>query len=48
MKQRYVSIMGDSISTYSGYNPQGYSVFYDENNQKETDCGLFMIPGGLK
>ena len=36
MKRRYVSIMGDSISTYAGYNPQGYSVFYDENNQKRN------------
>lgn len=29
---RFVSVMGDSISTYSGFIPQGYSVFYDEDN----------------
>lgn len=29
---RFVSILGDSISTYLGYNPEGYRVFYDENN----------------
>lgn len=28
----HVSIMGDSISTYMGMNPEGYSVFYDEFN----------------
>ena len=25
-----VSILGDSISTYEGYNPDGYEVYYDE------------------
>ena len=29
----YVSILGDSISTYTNYNPQGYSVYYDGNMQ---------------
>lgn len=28
-----VSILGDSISTYSGYNPGGYAVYYDEDMQ---------------
>ena len=28
----YVSILGDSISTWQGFNPAGYSVFYDERN----------------
>lgn len=27
---KYFSILGDSISTLAGYNPQGYSVFYDD------------------
>ncbi|MCR5794328.1 MAG: hypothetical protein K6G61_03115 [Solobacterium sp.] len=26
---RNISILGDSISTYEGYNPAGYAVFYD-------------------
>ena len=26
----FVSILGDSISTYSAYNPKGYVVYYDE------------------
>ena len=25
---RFVSILGDSISTYEGYNPPGYAVYY--------------------
>lgn len=25
----YISILGDSVSTYEGYNPPGYAVFYD-------------------
>ena len=25
-----ISIFGDSISTYEGFNPDGYSVYYDE------------------
>ena len=28
-----VSILGDSISTYNGYNPKGYVVYYDEYMQ---------------
>lgn len=28
-----VSILGDSISTYDGYNPKGYAVYYDEEVQ---------------
>lgn len=30
---RFVSIIGDSISTYSGFNPAGYAVFYDNQMQ---------------
>lgn len=29
----FVSRLGDSISTYSGFNPEGYAVFYDEEMQ---------------
>lgn len=29
MNQTLASIMGDSISTYSGYNPKGYEVYYE-------------------
>ena len=25
---KYISILGDSISTYEGYNPEGYKVYY--------------------
>lgn len=32
----FVSILGDSISTYSGFNPPGYAVFYDEDMQKRN------------
>lgn len=32
---KYVSIMGDSISTLTGYVPEGYKVFYrDERSEK--------------
>lgn len=31
---RFVSVLGDSISTYAGFNPAGYSVFYDEYTAK--------------
>ena len=33
---RLVSIMGDSISTYEGYNPEGFSVFYDTDMQNRN------------
>ena len=26
----FISILGDSISTYRGYNPDGHAVYYDE------------------
>lgn len=29
-----VSVLGDSISTYEGYIPQNYKVYYDEDRQK--------------
>ena len=32
----FVSILGDSISTYSGYNPKEYAVYYDEEMQKRN------------
>lgn len=31
-----ISILGDSISTYTDYNPIGYSVFYDDLNQRKN------------
>ena len=34
-----VSILGDSISTFEDYNPDGYAVFYDKPNQKENMLG---------
>ena len=36
MDQLKVSIMGDSISTYTGYNPRGYEVFYEYYEQQEN------------
>lgn len=33
----YVSIIGDSISTYTGYNPAGYAVFYTEENIRNNN-----------
>lgn len=32
-----VSIYGDSISTYKGYNPDGYAVFYDRNTAMRNE-----------
>ena len=37
MFMRMLSIIGDSISTYDGYNPEGYSVFYDKELQKRNN-----------
>ena len=31
-----VSILGDSISTYNGYNPKGYAVYYDKDMQMQN------------
>lgn len=31
-----VSILGDSISTYEGFNPEGYAVFYDKEMQEKN------------
>lgn len=33
---RFVSILGDSISTYQGFNPEGYAVFYDSEMQQRN------------
>ena len=33
---RFVSILGDSISTYAGFSPEGYAVFYDDAMQKKN------------
>jgi len=32
---KLVSIVGDSISTYDGYNPRNYSVFYDKTQAQK-------------
>ena len=29
-----ISIIGDSISTYTGYNPEGYKVYYDAERRR--------------
>ena len=29
----FVSILGDSLSTFEGYQPEGYAVFYDREKQ---------------
>lgn len=31
-KDKYISFLGDSISTYIGYNPEGNEVYYKGNN----------------
>lgn len=36
MGKRFVSVLGDSISTFEGYNPRGYSVFYDVEAQEKN------------
>lgn len=33
---RLISIVGDSISTYEGFNPEGYAVFYDRETQQRN------------
>lgn len=33
---RLVSIVGDSISTYAGYNPKGYAVYYDDEIRRKN------------
>ena len=35
------SILGDSISTLKGYNPQGYKVFYDTDNCKRANIEAY-------
>ncbi len=43
-----VSVLGDSISTYEGYIPPNYKVYYDEDRQKINGLLRYMIPGGRK
>ncbi|SCX95813.1 Lysophospholipase L1 [Lachnospiraceae bacterium XBB2008] len=38
---KLVSFMGDSISTYEGYNPPGYAVFYEKEMQDKN--GLLSV-----
>lgn len=40
--KKYVSILGDSVSTLSGWNPKGHSVFYEgENCERSGVKGYF-------
>ena len=36
-ERRFVSILGDSISTFEGFLPEGYRVFYDEDRAIQHD-----------
>lgn len=36
-KDKYFSVVGDSISTLEGFNPDGYKVFYDSERQDMAD-----------
>lgn len=33
-KTKYISVLGDSISTFQGYNPDGFNVFYSPEKQR--------------
>lgn len=52
--KKWVSIVGDSISTFEGYNPAGYSVFYDKFQQERLglqsvyDCWWAKVNQYLK
>ena len=37
MPKYKVSILGDSISTYIGYNPRGYAVYYKEDKAYDNE-----------
>ena len=37
MTSKNIFILGDSYSTFEGYNPEGYDVFYSENPVVSTD-----------
>ena len=39
MGNLHVSVMGDSISTYAGYNPKDYAVYYDLYTQRVNKMG---------
>lgn len=34
---KYFSVVGDSISTLEGYIPEGYALYYDENNRRTAN-----------
>ena len=34
---RWISILGDSVSTYEGFNPEGYAVFYSREMQQRNE-----------
>lgn len=36
---KWFSVLGDSISTLQGYNPEGYSVFYE--NERSRQAGVY-------
>lgn len=35
-ERRFVSILGDSISTFEGFHPEGYRVFMTKTGQFNT------------
>lgn len=37
MSNNNILIIGDSYSTFEGYIPEGYAVYYSENERPETD-----------
>ena len=39
---KYISVLGDSISTFEGCNPPGYKVYYDIDRQQ---ANAIYIPG---
>lgn len=42
-----ISILGDSISTFQGYNPEGYYAFFPENGEvKEVEDTWWQIVAG--
>ena len=41
MAEKLISILGDSISTYEGYNPDDYPVFYAGEQCEKSGSYLF-------
>ena len=45
-ENKKIFILGDSYSTYEGYVPEGYAIYYGPNSERDAKVSDVSLHGG--